>query len=397
MTEPVQLPEFVFQPLEAFAAIDEPGAEPLASTHAGGVVVPARGIVLVFGTGGAGKTTLVIDLCFALAAGEPWLGLVTAARPLRIALVENEGPRPEFRRKLRRKLAASGRQLDGRIIALEQPWAELSFADDSHRRALALAIVEHELDLVVVGPLVSAGEFPNGGTPEEIKHFETHVRHLRDLADRPFAIVLVHHENRAGQVSGAWERLPDTLMHITALGNGRTRIRWAKARWASDLHDTSTHLIWADGETYTVERKPEVTEDTMADDVLTAVRENPGASWTKIRDLQAVRGKALDLAKTRDRLIAAGEIVNSAAREGHFTLWLPDDPACPRSLAGTGWERLAFPPEAEASDTVPFPVPPFYRNGDGNGTGPAGPQLDENELERLEAIANDFGLAGDES
>jgi hypothetical protein len=369
-----ELPELTFTPLEEFAAVDEPGAQPLATAAAGGVVIPAAGIVLVYGTGGAGKTTLVIDLCFSLAVGDSWLGLVESDRPLRIALVENEGPRPEFRRKLRSKLETTERELDGRIVALEEPWAALSLANEQHRRALALALVEHEADLLVLGPLVSAGEFPNGGTPDEIRRFEEHVADLRNVAERPFALVFVHHENRAGQVSGAWERLPDTLIHVTPQGHGRTRVLWQKARWASSLHGTSSHLVWADGETFQVERKAEVTEDTMTESIVAAVREHGGLSWTKIRDLRddqgekLVRGNQQQLDKIRDRLLGDGTLVNRTAREGRFQLWHVDDPACPRSDAGTGLERLTFPASASGASSDPFPRSALIRNGERNGT-----------------------------
>jgi AAA domain len=389
--------ELHFAPVQEFAAVDEPGAEPLASTVDGGAIIPSGGIVLVYGSGGAGKTTIVVDLCFAIAAGCSWLGLVDVARPLRVALIENEGPRPEFRRKLRRKIEASG-QAARTIVALEEPWGELTLADETHRRGLALALVEHETDLLVLGPLVSAGEFPTGGTPDEIHRFEEHIADLRQLVERPFAILLVHHENRAGQVSGAWERLPDTLVHVTAQGNGRTRVYWQKVRWASSLHGTSTQLLWADGETYSVEKRPEITEDTMAEDLVAAVREHPGASWTQLRDLtndagtKRVRGKATELAKVRDRLLKESVLVNVAAREGSFELWASDVPACPRSHVGTGWERATFVPPASEDEPTRSPVPYVSRNGVGNGTDRSEPEsvveddFDGAEIERLEAI-----------
>lgn len=372
--------ELRFAPLEEFASIDEPGAEPLAATPDGGVVIPAGGVVIVYGSGGAGKTTLVGDLSIHLGSGKPWLGLVAADRPLRVALIENEGPRAEFRRKLRAKLAATDLELDGRVVVLEEPWAELTLADETHRRGLAAAIVELEADLLVLGPLVSAGEFPTGGTPDEIRRFEEHVADLRRLAGRSFALLLVHHENRAGQVSGAWERFPDTLLHVTPQGNGRTRIFWQKARWASTLHGTSTTLLWADGETYTIDSTPELTEDTMCADLLGAVLANPGASWTKLRDLhddrgtKVVRGRGKDLTALRDRLIADGALVNVAPREGQFVLWHSDDPACPRSGVGTARERLTFPASPEESGADPFPVPTYKGNGR-NGNGPDEPTL----------------------
>lgn len=364
--------ELVFTPLEEFAAVDEPGAEALATTAAGGTVIPASGLVLVYGDGGSGKTTLTIDLAFALAAGDSWLGLVEPERPLRIAIVENEGPRQEFRKKLERKLA-HGAKLDGRIAVLDEPWAEFTFADEPKRAALAAALHENETDLLIVGPIASVG-MEGGGTPDEIRAFEQLLLTLRALVPRTFAILLVHHQNRAGQVSGAWERVPDTLMHVTAQGNGRTRLLWQKTRWSSALHGTSTHLLWADGESFTVEARPEITEDSMVDELLEAVLANPGESWTRLRDLndadgkKLVRGNVTELALVRDRLIAAGTLINSAAQEGRFTLWHHTDPAAPRSEPGTGLERLPFLPPDGASQPSRSAVPYVSRNGIGNGT-----------------------------
>lgn len=59
-------------------------------------------------------------------------------------------------------------------------------------------------------------------------------------------MVVVHHENRAGQISGAWEGAPDLLVHVQAHGNGRTRLYWEKSRWSSSLHQTSAVLTWSD-------------------------------------------------------------------------------------------------------------------------------------------------------
>ncbi len=153
-----------------------------------------------------------------------------------------------------------------------------------------------------------------GGTPDEIRRFVDRVLEFQaDCAQRP-AVVIVHHENRAGQVSGAWEGVTDALVHVQGQGHGRTRVFWQKQRWSSELHGTTTQLVWSDGESFVVEDKPEVTEDTIATDIIEAVRDLPGGSWTKIRD--RVTGKATDAARVRDRLLAAGQLVNTAGREG---------------------------------------------------------------------------------
>ncbi len=365
--------ELVFRTLEEFAAVDEPGAEALArATDGEGTVIAAEGLVIVYGDGGAGKTTLVVDLCFALATETAWLGIVGVDRRLRVALIENEGPRQEFRKKLERKIAATDAQLDGRIVILEDPWAEFSFALEQHRAWIAAAIDTADIDLLVVGPLASVGA-KGGGTPEEIEEFVKLLRDVRNRCTRKFAALLVHHENRAGQISGAWERAPDTLMHIQAQGHGRTRIYWQKVRWSSALHETSTHLLWAEGESYTVEKKPDVTPDTIAENLLAAIGENGGASWTKIRDLndddgkKIIAGNTTEKAKIRDRLLAEGVIVNTA-RKGLYNLWRADDPACPRSEPGTGPERLPFTSPDGASEPSRSAVPYVSRNGSGNGT-----------------------------
>jgi hypothetical protein len=308
---------FTFRPIEEFAAVDEPGAEPLATTPDGGVLIPSEGIVLVYGDGGAGKTTLSLDMACSLAAGNSWLGLISAGRPLRIVMIENEGPRAEFRLKLRRKLA--GRDFGGRLQVLEEPWAELSLSEPAHREALAEGLRDREADLLILGPLVSAGQFPLGGTPSEISAFEKDVRDMRKLVGRPVAMLFVHHENRAGQISGAWSRLPDTTIHVTAQGHGRIRLNWEKARHATDVHKTTTTLTWAEGGTYTlVEEAAEVTRETMAFDLIDAVGAKPGSSWRAIRDLtngdgeRVVRGRLHELMKVRDELIESGALVNTA-------------------------------------------------------------------------------------
>ncbi len=102
------LPENAFtvqvDPIEEFAAIDEEGAQPLVG-DAENVLIPEGGDVMVYGEGGAGKTSLTIDLGCHLAAGRDWLDL-PVGQPARILIIENEGPRPLLRAKLRRKLNA---------------------------------------------------------------------------------------------------------------------------------------------------------------------------------------------------------------------------------------------------------------------------------------------------
>jgi hypothetical protein len=359
-----------------FAAVDESASEPLAADADSGAVIPSDGLVLVYGDGGAGKTTLVLDLIVHLATGKPWLDLVTPVRPLRIALVENEGPRAMFRDKLARKLEA-WREAGERILVLEEPWQGVTFRDEAQRDELVRFIGEQEIDLLVAAPLSRLG-MRGGGTLDEIGEFAALVADVQRRCERALTVTLLHHENRAGQVSGAWEGFPDTLIHVSAQGHGRTRIFWQKLRWSSLLHSTTTHLLWADGEGFTVEERQEITEETIADAILAAVRKSPGASWTKLRP--QITGNDADKASVRDQLLRDGLLVNGAARERHFSLWVAGDPAAPRAELSTGLARLSEAAPGGEPETSRATVLTLSKHGARHGTGEPGSNDHETDL-----------------
>jgi hypothetical protein len=146
----------VVTPLEAFAAVDEASAVPLLGDDEN-TILAAGGMLAFYGDGGAGKTTLEVDLTFHLAARRPWLGLAVP-RPLTVLVIENEGPRGKFRRKLRAKAAAwPGPEVEGRVHVLEEPWGLFTFDAERHREALAATIAELEVDVLAAGPVQRLG------------------------------------------------------------------------------------------------------------------------------------------------------------------------------------------------------------------------------------------------
>lgn len=244
-------PELSVVTLEEFAAVDEQGAGGLLG-HEGDTPIPENSDVLVYGDGGAGKTTLINDLALHLGAGDSWLG-IGVGRPLRVLIVELEGPRPLFRRKLRRKAAAwKGSPLDGRVRVLDDPWATFSFGDEAMRAQLAAEISGQEIDVLIVGPLTRAG-MDAAGTLQEVRDFMGLVGKLRAACGRRLAVLIVHHESKSGAVSGAWEGAVDTLLHVEARGPGHTVLRFQKARWSSTWHGQKLALAWTDGEGFAVE------------------------------------------------------------------------------------------------------------------------------------------------
>jgi hypothetical protein len=92
--------------------------------------------------------------------------------------------------------------------------------------------LEYEVDVVILGPVATLGLL-GGGTPTEVRDFERLVQDMRAAVGRPVAVVLAHHDNKAGQVSGAWGPVPDLLVQVSGQGHGRRRLHWQKARWAS--------------------------------------------------------------------------------------------------------------------------------------------------------------------
>jgi hypothetical protein len=237
--------------IEAFSAVEEPGADPLIGRK-GDVLIAEDGDVMVFGAGGSGKTTFVLDGACHLGAGQDWIGL-PVPRALRVLMIEVEGPRPLFRAKARRKLGAwDGQPIEGRILILRSPWARFTFADERWRAELARIIEDGRIDVVIAGPLTRIG-MESAGTLQETRDFMRLVDDVRARCSKRVAVVLIHHENRAGSVSGAWEGVGDTLLHVREAGPGHTVVRIEKARWGSSYQGTTLKLAWAPGEGFEVE------------------------------------------------------------------------------------------------------------------------------------------------
>lgn len=234
---------------EHFVSIEELQAAPMIGTPEE-CVLPSDGFILVYGSGGAGKTTLSIDVLAHLCSGTRWLN-ISIPRPVRALLIENEGSRGSFRAKLRRKAAtwASGERPGEpflhNVVVLDEPWGSFSLEVPSMRAQLAAMIDREGIDFLMVGPLVTIGA-AGTGTPDEVNEFGQLLIDLRRQASRTFALWIVHHESKSGDISGAWDRLPETIIHTQARGHGRTHVHWRKARCCGSLHGVEWNLVWSE-------------------------------------------------------------------------------------------------------------------------------------------------------
>src|ERR1035441_7070158 len=99
------------------------------------------------------------------------------------------------------------------------------------------------------------------GTLQHVRDFLANVADVRKLCGRALTIILVHHMNKAGTVSGAWEGSGDTLIQLETHTHGSSVMTIEKARWAPDNHATALKLAWAPGEGYVVKEERDYVAD----------------------------------------------------------------------------------------------------------------------------------------
>jgi AAA domain-containing protein len=214
-------------------------------------VIPAGGLCILAGRPGVGKTTFVLDLACHLAAGvafpgadenghqvpTPW----PVERPLRVAVIENEGPQEMFRSKLADKLGRFPydiRERGGYLAIQAWRWGAFNFGDkDAHGKAHH-ELQEDGIDLVIGDPLTMLG--PRGvGSPEDTRLFVQMLYPLGLGQDRAF--LFLHHfreraertEDELARISGAWGGHLDTLMTLSAGAQAdKARLAYPKLRWA---------------------------------------------------------------------------------------------------------------------------------------------------------------------
>jgi RecA-family ATPase len=182
LTDPtVPLSEFVASP-------DENVAEALATADEG-TLAPAGGLIFLAAKVGDGKTTFTVQFVLHASAGIDFLGM-SFPRPLRVLIIENEGPREAFRQKLEARLTHWDGDGEPRIWDVPAEWGQVRVSDAAIRERLRAVVAEHRIDLVVSDSLTRFGVRGNG-TPEETREF---VEWLAELGlGRDLAFLLLHH------------------------------------------------------------------------------------------------------------------------------------------------------------------------------------------------------------
>jgi hypothetical protein len=277
-------------------------------------VLPAHGFALLYGKGGQGKTTLTLTAVASLCSATRWLD-IPVERPVRVCMIENEGPRDPFREKLDR----FADQWDGpdfldNLAVYEEPWGRFSLADRGIRDDLLAFTREHQIDLVAAGPLRGLG-IDGPGAPSETDAFLELLK-LAGLGSE-LAWWIVHHTNKQNQISGDWDRQPDLLLRLTYEGKRRNRLAFEKIRWGDQGREPLV-LEWLDqGVGYRIldTSQPDVDWLDLERQVLAIVELNPGCSQRRIE--QGIDTRASLVRQTIQRLLDDHRIRNNGAGNRH--------------------------------------------------------------------------------
>lgn len=232
--------------------------DPLLGDGSDGILMPGC-LALLAGIGGTGKTTLALHAAVHWAAGLPWLG-IELARPLRIVLIENEGPHDPFADKVDAICdrfhdcpcggpphGDLGAGFDANATVLDAPWGRFSFDSPGLATDLNAHAKEFQADLVIANPLGRLG-MKGAGTPEETRAFLSLLVHAGLGND--FAALLIHHMSKgqqkslSQQISGDWGGHPDTILILEDAGQRRVKLTFDKIRWGDQGARNPMILDW---------------------------------------------------------------------------------------------------------------------------------------------------------
>jgi hypothetical protein len=314
---------------EFVANRDDEQRDPLISTADHGTLLPAGGFALLAATIGHGKTTWVAELVQHAAAGRDYNGL-RFPRPLRVLVIENEGPREAFREKIERRLAIWEHGGEPRIWDVPTAWGQIRISDETLRAVMRVVVERHRVDLVVSDSLTRFGVRGNG-TPEETREF---VDWLTELGlGRDLAFLLLHHprtrvepgEGELERIAGAWPPHADLILLLKKLDGSRARLSFVKTRWAKGIKPPSILSFDAETESFTY-----IGDDLPADRDLVAelIDKMANGDWWTANALKKKKpaGVGADLDKIKAALaderfeMAAGKTIGKRSGSIYYRL-----------------------------------------------------------------------------
>jgi RecA-family ATPase len=205
-------------------------------------------VVQLISVTNAGKSTLMLNVCLALASGEAYPPLVPhPTKPRRIIYFDFEATPGEFRNDLEsmiRKLHNQelARQNFVPIVGASVNKRPLNLSVDTHMTHLIRYARDKEADLIVIDPISLAFSLTDENSNAEV--IKRVIRPLKRLAARTDAgIVFLHHigkqyegssegahQGRGASAFGALARTVFNLTKIPAYGEGYVRLWCSKSK-----------------------------------------------------------------------------------------------------------------------------------------------------------------------
>lgn len=295
-------------------------------------ILPAYGLLLLIAKGGKGKTTLTIDAILHLASGIRWLG-IEVPRPLRVLLIENEGPREPFRRKLERRLGNWRHPLKGEIFVYAENWGQARLDADSFIDRLNDFVGREQIDLIVGDPLDTLGMEGNGA-PKDTREMVARLQRA-GLFTR-VAWWILHHarkeraDDAIDEASGSWAGKPDALLGLEKLRGDGARLGFHKLRWG--LRDGFALQLGYDPEAEVFELLGEAQDHGEPRDYLAEVEELlADGQWRTSREISATREEGIGAKReVVERLLnenpgrfasCTGSAARAMGRRPNATLW----------------------------------------------------------------------------
>jgi RecA-family ATPase len=302
--------------------------------------IPGREVKILGGDGGAGKTTIALQLAIAIAQGlGDWLGTATATGP--VIFFSAEEPESEVRRRLGRlakRLDFDPDTVERLHFHFAEPDSCLlgsifmrQIAPTPTFRALAAAIAQIKPALLIVDSVAAVF----GGDQNDRRHVRTFISMFKRLArDAGCAILLLDHPSLSGIANGSgragsvdWQNATRARLHLhnakhSEDGTGRV-LETMKSNYGPTGRKIA--LRWEDG-CFVPEGSVPTPERTAAFaavdeaylnclDVCTAQRQNvypkPGRSYAPrvFATMQEAMGRTdKALASAQERLFKAGRI-----------------------------------------------------------------------------------------
>lgn len=311
-----------------FIKLDLPKSSALIGHTRGGTnLLPSHGWMMLWGPAGSAKTSLLIDLAFHATTGRNWLGY-PVNRPLKMILVVNEGVPGGLQDKLAEKLElwdGDTTPILERLAVYVSPWGEFTFGNSDMVDALTDYATAFQADYVMLDPLHTIGA-GGSGTPEETEKFKHLLRQFGVW--NSIGVITAHHANKSRDVSGDWERHPDTVISVEKDGKRpATKYTLRKARPAdpAELH-VPRILEWlpetAGYKAVEIDQRPKVTDDEILERIRHALHDTPGLNMTALR--KAVPGDDNRIGELVKTEIETGRIANASPKANAFSLTLCD-------------------------------------------------------------------------